>query len=547
MEAAETLKPVPKPDLSFNNDPTWFLEGINYLDSEDPIDRLLIDYKEDIATESLPTAAQQRVMIGGLKGDNLESARMLVNTHQGLVAAVAYPFKASEQSTEDLLRTGTRALIQAAKTYDKTDPVDFSDYAALMIHDTLSKVFPELAGDSFIELSQPAMEGVYQFMETVQSGSPVDRVQQMQERIRERERRQVLSCIYLPDKETAELTGLSIHKVKKIIYAARAEVDGVSREELAVIKLREGAEYDILEAPPKEEFTFRERMVATRLSRKNAEIAEELGLTRKQLALAVSSLWEKTGARTRTELVLMARINNFEPAEEEFTFIPLAGMEGFTPDECEVLEYLHLPYKEIAAYTGKTHNVIKHTIGGVFEKTGLRNRTALIVELYERGAKFDITHLERPLVELLNSEEMEIALLAHLPYEEIGERVNLPAGKVSSLMSHARDKLGARSRPELAIMVREFDTGERREKDTRSRKEKFAAKLGLESLEGCNIELLLDHAAPIEHELIAGYYLSEEEASWRALGTRLTLSRSAAYARAHREIRRMKAVLAEAA
>lgn len=410
MEAKEALGV--QPNGNFGGDPTRLLQGHNYLDPQDPIDRLLIDYKEDVTNDSLQTAAEQRSLIVGLRNGDLDSARALIDGHRGLIAAIAYPFKAGELNSEQLLERGVHAFVQAAKTYDTTGGVDFSDYAAAAVHDVFSDATPDMAGGSFIGLPQRPMESVYQFMQTVRPVRGSQSKQRLEEQMAARKR--------------LKLDPLQRTILQRIVYMK---------------------DKDVAQQP-------------------------DIDLSTDSIAKHVS----------------------------------------------DIMQAASLP-----------HN----------------NRTALLLKLHREGMKFHVATPIKPVDQALYAHEITIAQHLHLPYEEIMEidevkeflGSNCRIERVGEIVYQARQKIGARTRQELALMVEIFyDESEALEQDRSNNRWKLAKHLGLKTLESCDIEALLAVTTKKQRPVIETYHLSEERRTWPETGDMLGMKPATAQALAGRGI-----------
>jgi hypothetical protein len=141
---------------------------VNYLNPADPIDACLIDYRTAINKDTVPTMAQQRVMIAGLRSGQSTALTEFVDNHMGIVAAVAYPYKGAGLTSEDLLQAGIQALIRAGQEYVRADSIDFSDFAADAVNGELASLLPDKARGSYVGSSGYPMQDIYQFMQTVE-------------------------------------------------------------------------------------------------------------------------------------------------------------------------------------------------------------------------------------------------------------------------------------------------------------------------------------------------------------------------------------------
>jgi hypothetical protein len=176
-------------------------------------------------------------------------------------------------------------------------------------------------------------------------------------------------------------------------------------------------------------------------------------------------------------------------------------------------------------------------------KTGTRNAASLVLELHNRGLKFDVRKPKKPLVEVLDAEEMTIARLLEFPYEVIADRLDITVD-LKRKVAGMKQRTGARSRAELTLMVRLFDTGERRRPQPSLPRDKLAAKLGLQTLQGCNVELLLERATTQRQgELIRAYFLRDKPTSWAAACDKFGIKRAAAMQTAAEGVRNMQLAL----
>jgi DNA-binding NarL/FixJ family response regulator len=504
------------------------------LDPSDPIDTILIDFKKDVTFGNLPTAEdQQRLTMGVQRGDP-ESARELVKSYRGLMAAVAYGFKATGTESRELLLTGTGALIEAAETYSIRDSLEFNDHAINIIGRNLAIGFPlPEVSTSPADTSQPRpTERFFHLMDSLQDDVRLEAqrrqaANELQELLTPYVYR-VLAYLHLRESEIGKLTGHTIGSIRYATQIAKEQLGGQTREGLALAALERGVQFDIKEVPRDTEFSTREKDVVERLAKRNPEIQVELQLSKKQVNSAVASLLRKTSARTRVELTLMGRLCYFKPAKVETEPYPEV-LEEFTPRERRVLQLLHLPVQAIAdrltnTYRTITVNSVYDTIGRARDKTDTSSVLALTMELYRRGLRYDIREPKRPLVELMDSDQMRVIESLELPYNVISEANGIPVTDIEHLVWHMKQKTGARSRQELVLMMKTFDTGERRD-PVHTPREKLAAKLGIKALTGANIELVAkyvrEHDDPGERDLLSAKYLIDEPVIWQEVADRL--------------------------
>jgi DNA-directed RNA polymerase specialized sigma subunit len=546
MEMEAVRLPREWPDFTFNNDPRRYLDEVIYLDPEHPLDALLIEQKEAGFPDTLPTPVTQRELIAGVRRGELDTARELVDSHWGLVAAIAYPFKLGPLSPQELLHTGRRGLLEAAKTYDQEQDGEFSDYAARCIHESLSVMIPERAGDSFVEAAELPIEGIYQFIENVQRASTQAKLQKTQAKIEEQEAKwldeeelKVVSLLHLKAETIKEIGDISsVSKVDNIVASIKEKLGAQTKEEAAVIAWRRGWQYDVVDIPSREHFTVDERLVAMRLYMPFKAIAEELGFTRWKVIRLNGSLRAKTPARTRAELAILAQMHDFEPTEEELNPPETPLVDRLSPMQTKVIQRaLYMRDKDIAEMPDIdiSEGGIASAISTVIQKAGLEynTRSALILELYEQGMDFDLAEPTVPLAEAFHAQEIKILQRLHWNYQDIIDDLELDCDirRLGEIVYDLRQRVGARTRPELALMAKVFydeDQFPAREVDLETHEWDLVKQIGARALGAKTWEEVLRAADEREQEIITVYFLTPGISSWVEAGTHVGLSASQA-------------------
>lgn len=533
-------------------------------------------------SDQLPAIADNRRMVISAQERDPSAMRGLLRVHKGLVAAQAYAFKDQGLKSNTLLMIGARALLRAGLSYNTDNQDEFNNYAAGLIEEAFGTALPHavtaarenLASSSPMDrviervthledpcrpvepVTGPVTEMFAKLagaLASVRHNRTVEQVEQF-----DLQTKRVLSLLHLENTEISDITGLSRSKIIKAISLARESL-GISsqlssaplaengRVELALMAHEAGLVFDLKPVPPLNHLTTRERMIVARLGKQNTAIAQELGLSKSQVGFSMTSLLEVTGAKTRTELAVMAQVYGFglmlEPLEERNN--PLKEYESAHQ---LVLENLHLHIDDIVDLTGLSHATAHGVIWRCEEKNGASpdqalNRVQLANELRRRGVKYAIREPKEPLAQALNIKEWKIATSLELSNTEIGESIGETDNYVSGALFVMRNKLGARSRVELALMMQEYDTGER-PKEELTRREKLHAKLGVPALSDADINRLVGQLTDLQQKCVSGYYLRKEPISWKALGQELKMRdlTSAHYA-AERGLQNMRAVL----
>ena len=231
-----------------------------------------------------------------------------------------------------------------------------------------------------------------------------------------------------------------------------------------------------------------------------------------------------------------------QPLESrETTEVPEA-LKGFTKMEQKVLPLLFLSNAEIAKRLSIPPYRVKNIVTRARAKLDPKppTATALAIELYQRGLRFDIKTPIMPLVELLTNEEMEVAKLIGLPYEQVAEKMNVTPNHIDTQVRWMRQKTGARTRTELALMILAYDTGERRPATNLPPSQSLAGQIGLTSLEGYDIDELLKPTTPRQRQAITAFHLGERALTWQELGDELGTNPIAAYRLVQRGIHNMR-------
>lgn len=445
-------------------------------DLSDPIDVALVDYRELVQHDQLPDDAVNRRFIAGLREQDPYAPRGLLRLHKGLVAAVAYPFKGQGIASIELLTIGGNALLFAAKTH--RGHLDFADYAVECIEEALSDKLPDVrpVGTSELYFLRP-LDRVVNFVGGLKDPDPnqaVDptnpwavqtigrlvvgleaarkvrvahEVKALEPRIQE-----ILPLLHLQDQEIRGRKGYSVTYLDKRKRAARDRLQLPSRVDLALIAHEAGVQFDLMPAPPIDQLSRKQRMAATRMNRTDEKIAEEIDLSKPQVRRLMKSLFAITGARTRTELALMARVYGFgiEPGSPE----EVGDMfEGYKPSHRIVLENLHLPIEEIVEKSALERDAVDGVMHRCEEKTGTNKRVALALELQRRGVKYDTRKPKGPLAEVLSFAEWQVAESLTLSNEEIAEVTKYDPDSVPTIVYRIRLKIGARTRTEIALMM----------------------------------------------------------------------------------------------
>ncbi len=351
----------------------------------------------------------------------------------------------------------------------------------------------------------------------------------------------VLPHLHKPRKKAVEdlrLTGSMA--LTRRIGDAKQKLGLDTAEELALWALEHGIEFDLTEPPEISKFTLRERQVACNLWRKNPEIPTHLGITPRQVQLDKTSLYQKVGADSRTELALIARYYGFEPSPEE-----LASSAGnlpevlriFTKQQRKVIPHIHLPDDVATAELGySSPTSVRYIIQRARERADVPNRIALALKLFEGGLRFDVRKPKKPLGEILTEDELEFVYSLNDPEldRDLAEELDAKVEDVQGRVYNIKGKTGARTRLELILMVRQFDNGESKPVPPNlcPKKERLFEALGIDPVPLEQVRPLLRHTTPRQAEFIEAYYFAGDDVSWRDVAKEFNVVPSAAVQRA---------------
>jgi len=560
----------------------------------DPLDTALDDFRRRVLDDGLPTPIKQLQLVRGTQHEHHASGRELVRSHLGLIAAVAYPFKYRGVGSKDLLILGLGFLIQAALTYDLEDSYSYSfnDHAV----ESLEGAFRQKFGEDSPDIRQSSSElsptdRIVDFarrLEVIDGSKPVfppdpyttqlvnglasylrlGSIHQKKEAVRTLdlqlrilsqrkaaqqiadlppEAQEMLPLMHLSTSEIlARKAPMTKHHLQYLVGIMMQGLGASNRRQVMLVAFEAGkVQLDQGDLPPLEQLTIRERQVGSRLHNEDTAIAEELGLTLPTVLTTERALRRKMQMTSRIQLMLAGRRPGFEPTKEEIEEAAANSLERLSPLQQKVIPLLHYTMQEIATKLGPPHTYdsVKQAILAVQRKEGVDNVVALALALHEKGVKYDIEPPPRPLIELLDNEHFKVVendSLAH-SNSEIAEATQTSVSHVENFISDSKSILGARSRVELALKIKIFDTGERISA-AQWRKQELAVKLGLGPSEDWDFKSLLSMLTRRRRKAIAAYHLigdSEEPKKWTEIDKRLGSGSKAAATEGIKQLRQL--------
>lgn len=457
---------------SIENSPDRAANQVLFERPDDPIDALLIRFREDVEFDMLPDEAEQAQLVAtvqrankGTEAARLSSRRALVERYRGRIAAEAYPYKGYGVESKTLLKTVTIALVRAALTHAPSGGLTFNDYSAVFIREVLNAQFPAVAANLPSRASPE--ERVLQLIPDVYNPVILEPQKPMFSESRtgiirklgfRPDPRIILPLLHLPHAEIREQTGLSHRAFYITLRQAKGLLEASTTMEAAVRALEEGVQFDGLRTPPPlEQFSLRQRIIAPQLDRENGELAKAVGLKASQLSRDIESLLHTMNARTRIEAIIIARTRPFEPTEEE---LGNPALREFSPRERDVISMLYLPVGDIAEALSTSKTSILNTIRNLREKTGTENNVELAYELLERGITFDVPPPKKPWNAILDTEDkVRVATNLGPVHDTLAESVGLRPWEVYAIVPELLRDSGAETEVGFALMQQMYPPG----------------------------------------------------------------------------------------
>lgn len=513
------------------------------LTNDNPMEAVLLDYAKQINQDTGLTNAEQIELVRAVVQDLPYARHYLTEGNRGFLATVAYPFRAhSYDNTGDLMDIAGYGLLEAALRFDPKITHNFLNFAAPIVQGLLVQEFPWAEQRKLLIDEEEPIYTIIRFASNVKEARSKDELARKTEQdslalLEEpttilREHADILKYIHLPNAIIRDEFGITESQLYRVITDMCQLLGVENRSSLALLCVEAGIDFEVGPIPDTSSLRSIELAVAPLLHLRYEEVARIVGITEEEVNTISTRLRKKFGARSRTELVLMTAIAEIEPVE--------SPLKRFTAFERKVLPYLHLKTDEIMSRTGLSENAVNAAINRAAKTVGVDGRRSLALYLYNEGFDFEISKPKRPLVDVLDSDQMTFAKNLHLTDEELRKLTGLSDSTIHSNVYRFSKRLGARNRVELMLMAHMYDTGERREPDQRTKQEKLASKLGWGTLDIERLQRLLDSINDKQRTLVEAYYLSDEDVSWRAVSNEHNIPTTLAIVTARAGILRMR-------
>lgn len=333
--------------------------------------------------------------------------------------------------------------------------------------------------------------------------------------------KEIIPFITQPSEIGADALNINVgtfnHNVNRLINKLGLQ----SKKDLALWAQVKGYDFGVNTLVKSEDLSTQERYIATYICLSDKELSSVLKLTDRRIQQIVQSLFNKTGAKNRIELALMAFNNNFQLTQSEKVDMQIPkGLEPYTPTQRKYIAVMFLPYNEIA----KLHNTQNDNISLVLSRaqqiSGTSTKIEFALHLLNSGYVFKINQPLKPLNKIFTKLEFDIANSPYLPKHELIEKFNFSSDQMDGKTSLLRAKSGARTNIELALMARLYDSGlylEKSRMQIKSREEQFMEKFGAEIKSFDKLREFLKFATPKQQQYIKAYYLSDKNPTWKEI------------------------------
>jgi hypothetical protein len=511
-----------------------------YLRRDNVIEAAILDFAKEAEHDEGPNQNEQMKLIKAVKRGEPEATILLTSINRGLIGTIVYDFKHYlPNDSELLLIYGNNALVAAAYSYSLNgQKTSFVNFAIPYVKDYLHRQLSPGIKDPITSYDELPIFEIYRLLNNVRDGSTNEqrKIDAAESHDHQRKRDIILNNIkilrYINLPETLIVCyGIDLRIFYSTIEYVKNELDLPNRASVALACIDVGVVFALPPIPPKDDFTADQLEVLSRIHLPYEDVSNELNKPVTQITAMASRMKTKMGVRTRTELALMARLGNLTPDLVSDVEKP------FTTFQRKIFPYIFLTTNEIVEKTGISAYSVQSSIHNAAVRVGLTTRRELARYLQENGYDFVINEPTVPLGETFDADQMNFLQLIHMSDEAVSRLTGMEESAVGSFVHLFRKKVGARNRLELSLMAYKYDNGERKAKESSSKREKLANKLGWAAMDISRLQELLNNLSPRTSQLIKAYYLSDDEnISWRDVSDTFQIDRAVAIATASKGI-----------
>lgn len=314
------------------------------LDSENPIDKEVLQYINQIKNDTTPSQSEQQNLLKSIHQKNKAAQIDLIKLNKGIIASLAFALNTADfDNTRSTIPAGLTALLRASASYDlKNSKISFMNYAIPQIHQAMEAVAPSIEAPYVFDKETPPLYTIYIYLSTLkkkptaepenadinESNSPTDESitptnpvidQQLYEtdvyiededvlRLTPLEKK-IISCLHLPKSEIMQETNMPNARVQMIINRLIRQTNTTNREGLALY-LYTNELIATVPAPNKpfgEQFSLLQIQILQNLQFEKREIAIKFNIPEDLIASFIRDALIATGARTKTELIMMTQ------------------------------------------------------------------------------------------------------------------------------------------------------------------------------------------------------------------------------------------------
>ena len=313
------------------------------LDPKNFIDKEVLHYIHQIQNDTAPSQSDQRNIIKSIHQKNEAAEIDLINLNKGLVLSIAYAFNTHTFDTSlETIPAGVTALLDAAATYDyKISKTSFTNYAIPQIHQAMEEVVPSVELPYVFDNETLPLYTIYKYLSTLnkkpspdpengeinETASPTDSFVTLINLLTDKQtnksdllsndgiladltptEKKVIPYLHLPKSEIMKHTGMRNMTVQMVINKLTRRTKTANQQALALYLYTEGFIIPMATSNVsfQEMFHPLQIEVLQNLQLTKQELAAKFGFTEEEINALTRDALIVTGARTTTELLLMA-------------------------------------------------------------------------------------------------------------------------------------------------------------------------------------------------------------------------------------------------